>query len=609
MKSLTLLLKWVLDETSTWCHVSASQDYKTALARIENEGISFLTITLPLYGKDFERSLDLGVVDPSLFTGFRRGKGVLPLFLGGYLGLIFDRDTGRLLDKPDIIAIQSIRQITLMFGKIELPCTSARELAAVKKYIECESEVRQGDKNLSAARKEQFSRISRLLWTDTFVAADKAVFDGVTVPRHGPGSTAERLLGNEKYLQQEWTTRLESYFPLYETVASSYSLALENLSEANYREPRDERPVRVVLVPKTLSTPRIIAIEPTCMQYTQQAIMAVLEENFRRYDYPRSFIEYSSQIPNQDLARMGSLSGEFATLDLSEASDRVSNRHVRLLLKNHPHLLGAVDACRSRKADVPYGYGIRRLAKFASMGSALCFPFEALVFCTVVFMGIEDELKRQLTKKDLNSFLGRVRVYGDDIIVPVEYTLSVITALESFGFKVNMRKSFWTGKFRESCGKEYYEGHDVTLARVRSVFPTSRKDAEELASLVSLRNRLYELGYWRTCKELDEIIESIIPFPATLPESPALGKLSYLGYETHGTTQTTQSPFVKAVVLSSTLPVSKLDGYAALMKFFLRGGQETYSPLREIKIADVKHLQRSGRPVSVDIKYRKVSPV
>jgi len=608
MKSLTQLLKCVLYESSTWCHVSADQDYKTILARIEHEGLSFLTITLPDFGKDFERSLDLGQVDHTLFTGFRRGKGELPLFLGGYLGLVFDRDTGRLLDDPSLIAIQCLRQITLMFGKIELPCTSAREFAAVKKFVECEKEIRAAEQNLDGPTKSAFSRISTLLWSETFSAADEAVFYGDLVPRHGPGSTAEKLLGNQKYYQREWTTRLEPYFPFMESLASSYSLALANLDDAVFLEPGSERPVRVVLVPKTLKTPRIIAIEPTCMQYAQQAIRHVLEEGFRRFDFPRSLINYDSQVPNQDLARVGSLTGEYATLDLSEASDRVSNRHVRLLLANHPHLLGAVDACRSRKADIPYGFGVRRLAKYASMGSALCFPFEALVFCTVVFLGIERELKRQLTRKDIYSFLGRVRVYGDDIIVPVEYTSSVIMSLESFGYKVNMRKSFWSGNFRESCGKEYYRGHDVTLARVRRVLPTSRKDAEEIASLVSLRNLLFGYGYWRTCKDLDEVIERFIPFPATLPESPALGKRSSLGYETHGTTVSTQSPFVKAVVLKSTLPVSTLDGYAALMKFFIHGGQETYVFGQEIKTPDVKHLQRSGRPVSVDIKYRRVSP-
>jgi len=126
------------------------------------------------------------------------------------------------------------------------------------------------------------------------------------------------------------------------------------------------------------------------------------------------------------------MNGNLATLDLSEASDRVSNQHVRLLVKNHRALREAVDATRSRKADV-LGKTIR-LAKFASMGSALCFPFEALVFATIVFVGIERELNRQLTQKDIESFYGRVRVYGDDIIVPVEYVESVVRELEALGF-------------------------------------------------------------------------------------------------------------------------------------------------------------------------------
>jgi len=123
------------------------------------------------------------------------------------------------------------------------------------------------------------------------------------------------------------------------------------------------------------------------------------------------------------------------------------------------------------------------------MGSALTFPIESMVFLTIVFLAKEEELRRPLTRKDIKSLRGQVRIYGDDIIVPIGLVPAVVRLLEAFGLKVNQNKSFWNAKFRESCGGDYYQGHDVTVVRLRSLFPTNRKHALEMASTVSFRNQ------------------------------------------------------------------------------------------------------------------------
>jgi len=79
MKSLTLLWKVMLRDLGIRCCTSTDRDIKTFADRYEHEGLSFLTITLPRFGKDFQKSLDLGKVDSSLFAGFRRSGG-LPYF-------------------------------------------------------------------------------------------------------------------------------------------------------------------------------------------------------------------------------------------------------------------------------------------------------------------------------------------------------------------------------------------------------------------------------------------------------------------------------------------------------------------------------------------------
>ncbi len=596
MKSLTFLLRVILQELGDWCHTSTDHDYKTAVARIEHEGVSFLTISLTNFGKDFEKSLDQGYVADDQFTGFARTGG-LPRFLGGFLQLVFERGTCRLRDDYSIDAIQAIRQITLMFGKVALECSDERKKAAIDGYISCEQEVREFDKLWSESSKEDFDRMGTLLWATPLSNIDLRIYEGEVIPKHGPGSTSDRLYGNRKYEQTSWPERLDAVFPHWENAIPNARFINESTS-ATYLEPGQELPVEIILVPKTLKTPRIIAREPSAMQYMQQGILEIFTEEIDADDLASSFISNRSQIPNQELARLGSLNGELATLDLSEASDRVSNQHVRRLFRRFPHLFEAVDATRSRKADVP-GYGVQRLAKFASMGSALCFPMEAIVFATVIFLGIEKALNRRLTLKDIKSFKGRVRVYGDDIIVPVEYVSCVVAELEAYGFKVNKAKSFWTGKFRESCGKDYYDGHDVSIIRVRELLPSQRKHVTGIVSTVSLRNQLYKAGFWRTVKALDAMLERIIPFPHVGEESPALGRHSFLGYETEKMCENLHKPLVKAMYVSARLPDSRLDDWPALMKWFLKRG--------DMPFADRDHLLRAGRPVAVDIKHRWLS--
>ncbi len=601
MKSLTLLWQEVANELATWCCTSTSLDYKTVQTRVKHEGESFLTITLPNFCTDFQKSLAEGRVDRDQFIGFTF-TGSLPRFLGGFFDLVFDRGTGLILDNPNVDAVFAIRQLTLMFGKILLPCSDARKEAAIEGYIKCEQSVKDADISRRPQENEDFHRISRLLWADLFSAVDNSIANYEVLPKHGPGATADRLKGNQKFNQTEWTDRLEKVFPAGDFLLPSWKY-IDNLNHINWLEPGEERPVRVTLVPKTLKTPRIIAIEPTAMQYAQQGILEAFEKAILDNDNAKNLIQWKSNVPNQNLALLGSQFGELATLDLSEASDRVSNQLVRTMFSNHPHLNEAVDATRSRKAEVSVKgkKEIIRLAKFASMGSALCFPVESLVFMTVIFHGIEKELMRPLTVNDIKSLYGQVRTYGDDIIVPVRYVRSVVSSLETFGFKVNASKSFWSGYFRESCGKDYFMGHDVSVVRTRRVFPTQSSDAQEIISLVSLRNQLYKRGLWKTVRYLDNVVERVIPFPAVGENSPILGKHNFTGYESGKVCSDLQIPLVKGMKVVSKLPSDKLQDAGALLKFFLKRSEEPF--------VDRNHLERYGRPESVDIKLRWASAV
>jgi len=650
MKSLEHLWLRVLDESGTQCGVCTTRDRKTATSRIKREGLSFLTITLPNYATDLQKGLAREFVADDLFLSFRSGTGGLPLFLGGFLQLVFDPVSGMLRENPSIEAIFALRQITMLMGKIELPVSDRRRRFAMKRFITTEEEIKQDDRYRNSHGGRQFSTaLPRVrvtpqsvfslqdcgssggrMGTDVLQCPDSHLPDrrGLSrseaderlvrqaqlllyneaiqgmerdasldpppgfIPRHGPGATAEREYGNQKFSASEWPLRLEKTCHYIDWSLPSHRHHVYQ-DRVTFLTPEQERPVRVIAVPKTMKTPRIIAIEPVAMQYVQQAIARRLVRELTASKLCGPLIGFKHQPPNQQLAFEGSITGTLATLDLSDASDRVSNQHVLDLFRPYPFLSEMVQGCRSRKADVD-GHGVIRLAKYASMGSALTFPVEAMLFLSIAVAGVAKARSIPVSFKLIKSLRGQVRVYGDDIVVPVDSAETVISLLSDFGHKVNTDKSFWTGQFRESCGKDYFAGHDVTPCRVRRVFPTRRSNVEEVESLVSLRNQLYQLGYWETARWLDDKVEAILPsFPIVEPSSRILGRHSVaFSYEAEASCVSRQVPLVRGAYRIDDPVVNPLDDVFALMKWFLHRFDEMSDPLEE------DHLLHSGRPKS-----------
>jgi len=638
------MLLWfkLAEELAGWCCTSAARDCKTVASRVEHEGSSFLTITLPQFCKGFERGLEQGYLDRRNFTAFSfAAESGLPKFLSGFLGQVFDASSGLLLDTPSVDAIRAVRQLTLLCGKqFKLP-NQERENGAMYGYVKCDEQVRLNDAILAAERdkRDALARMAHvavgralhmvevsLSWGyrgrvliqehDFSPAGARAeansenleqgselvgIYDRrfQLVPSHGPGATADGLKGNQKWQYDYWPKRLSTVFHPVDYAIPNYSY-YERLDEMNLLEPEAELPVRVVSVPKTQKTPRIIAIEPTVMMFMQQALKSRLYEEVERDNLLSAFIGFEDQSPNQRMALEGSSTGELATLDLSEASDRVSCLHVEDLCRATPALFEGLMAVRSTKADVQ-GHGVITLAKYASMGSALTFPIEAMLFLCIVLLGIEKELNKPLKREDLYSLRGKVRVYGDDIIVPVDYVRSVIESLESYGLVVNHTKSFWTGKFRESCGKEYYDGVDVSVVRVRQDAPTSWRDAREVISWVAMSNQFFKAGLWQTVKWLDSYMAGVLTdYPVVAETSPALGRYSFCGYEIQRVGGAFQAPLVKGFVEYSVIPANTVDDHYALHKWLTMRG--------ELPFVDVEHLERSGRPSAVSIKRRWVQP-
>jgi len=75
-------------------------------------------------------------------------------------------------------------------------------------------------------------------------------------------------------------------------------------------------------------------------------------------------------------------------------------------------------------------------------------------------------------------------------------TEDVISALLSIGFLVNVDKTYTSGPFRESCGKDYYEGFDVSSVYYRlPAYVADRLSPDVYASLCSSANLAGERNF------------------------------------------------------------------------------------------------------------------
>lgn len=190
-------------------------------------------------------------------------------------------------------------------------------------------------------------------------------------------------------------------------------------------------------VPKSAKTMRSVVTEPVLNGLFQLAVGDYLFDRLSR-----AGLNLRDQTRNQILARVGSESGALATLDLSSASDTIAKELVYSLLP----LDWADFLARGRSGHVAFKGRRITLEKFSSMGNGYTFPLESLIFWALTCSVCGDET---------------VSVYGDDIICPFDRAEEVARLLSLCGFTVNKQKSYHTGPFRESCGKDYYRGFDI----------------------------------------------------------------------------------------------------------------------------------------------------
>lgn len=164
-------------------------------------------------------------------------------------------------------------------------------------------------------------------------------------------------------------------------------------------------------------------------------------------------IPLHDQSVNQELARIGSITGDIATLDASGGSDRIKKRVIYTIVSNELSipLRNITDTFINVKGEA------RLCHMLATSGNPVTFLMESLFYGSIV----------ELAYRILMVFSGYDdlipwSVYGDDVVCDSRAVSLLEQLYPVFGLKINMDKSYWEGPgYRESCGAEWLCGQNM----------------------------------------------------------------------------------------------------------------------------------------------------
>lgn len=229
-------------------------------------------------------------------------------------------------------------------------------------------------------------------------------------------------------------------------------------------------------VPKNWKTDRPICIEPLGNMLAQKAVGGAIRHRLKYWGLDLNQI--SADDIHGQLAKLGSLDDSISTIDLASASDTVSYQLVKFLLP--AEWFDLLSSLRCRKTTLPDKTVITN-EKFSSMGNGYTFELETLIFYALALA----------VRKLRGARCDRVSVFGDDIIVSRSIALPLCRLLDFCGFSLNTEKTFITGPFKESCGKDYFSGILVRPIYVKEAI----EDRKPIESLFYMANRIYETAY------------------------------------------------------------------------------------------------------------------
>lgn len=383
--------------------------------------------------------------------------------------------------------------------------------------------------------------------------------DGFTItslPRHSNGATYEAKRGVQSV---KWDSMGQD-----DLIRHAFRQEGMDITDYYLVERDQPRTSRMILVPKTVAKRRTICAEPSGLQYLQQMVFHSLDDWFRSTPLRRR-IDLHSAERNRKLAQEASRTGLLATIDLSAASDSVSWDLVKHVFRG-TSLLKWLYATRSRTVELPSGVTYK-MKKFTSMGSALCFPVECLIFACVC----------EVVKRRSSCRRSRYSVYGDDIIIETELVQDVITALQDLGFTVNTDKSFFNadGRFRESCGMEAANGVNVTPWRLSRWFCglcVETHHPDTYPRMIQAVNTAFMYGYGGTRRILlNPLLTSKLPLPFGYPNGKSDCVYTWTPNTTETRYQKCEAPLPTLRLTDKNWNRSRLSSYSSYQRVEKKG--------------------------------------
>ncbi len=323
--------------------------------------------------------------------------------------------------------------------------------AAINDFVERNNNMRDVDyfelnhKTLSLARDILHRIFLSGEWQSNVLTLNSCVQYGYTGPGSSRGTKSTDFVG--KLFDSKLTVTSNMLYRHYVSALSPRWLQANFVREANHSV-EVVSGNRLSTVPKDSTRERTICTEPSLNMYYQLGAKFVIEDLLRKF--------YKIDISNQSdknklMAKRASIDGALCTIDLKDASDGISLSLCEYLLPKET--FNVLSLIRSSTTETPSG-NIYKLNMISTMGDGFTFPLMTIILCALA------EADHQLINVSLRNGYN-FGVFGDDIIIPNASYHRFADLLSIAGFVVNTSKSFFTGNFRESCGGDYFKGHDV----------------------------------------------------------------------------------------------------------------------------------------------------
>jgi hypothetical protein len=473
-----------------------SRDVQTITSRFANEGLPFLTVKLPALGKCLDEAL---AKETPLATPWFRIKEGCPVLFGALWRRVFS-SVGGLLSEADPDCVKGLRQLLYFLYKLEVAYTEDLSKRTIDKFVTVDQDLPTVKAGMSDTKDVTIINYARIIVHRCLSQLDWRE----VIPRHGQGavSTGERVTGKSAF--KRFYPALHAQFPYDQYFVSGFCALAHDPKQID-RLVESEPIAKVVLVPKDSRGPRIISCEPLEIQWIQQGLMQSIVARIESHGFTKGYVNFTDQTVNQTLAMDNSRDGVLGTFDMKDASDRVSLDLVKELFGSLD-LVDALIASRSTKTRLPDGT-VMTLKKFAPMGSAVCFPVEALCFFALATAAryVKHE-KNWLKFIPARAEQYRPYVYGDDLVFSIEDYDAVNSVFEKVGLAFNSSKCCVGTSFRESCGVDAFRGVNVTPLRCKALW--SDTAPKSLLSYVALGNSSYERGFTCLADWIQQKVES-----------------------------------------------------------------------------------------------------